>query len=157
MARPPQPLPLKMLKGRGGGRDSRGYAIPTAPAFEHEPPEPPDWLSEEALALWRRLAPALDRLDVLKDEDREAFTAYCETWATYVKALRLVRSHGLTCKHPQTGQHKNPAVGIVETAGGQLMRFAREFGLTPAAEVALAKPPKAISGDDPFAAPAGQA
>jgi len=63
-----------MLKGRGGGRDSRGYAIPTAPAFEHEPPEPPDWLSEEALALWRRVAPALDRLDLLKDEDREAFT-----------------------------------------------------------------------------------
>jgi len=73
-----------------------------------------------------------------------------------VKALRLVRSHGLTCRHPQTGlQHKNPAVGIVETAGGQLMRFAHKFGLTPAAEVALARPPRAdVHEDDPFA-PAG--
>ena len=151
------PVPLKILKGRGSGKDSRGYSIPAAPSFERAAPEPPDWMTGEARALWDRIAPGLERLDLLKPEDFTAFTAYCETWATYVEAVQRLRCEGLTVTHAKTGMvHKNPTLTAVEQAGAQCLRFAVEFGLTPVAEISLARPPRQASdADDPFAADSG--
>ena len=50
-------------------------------------------------------------------------------------------------------EHKNPALTALEVAGRDLLRYTQEFGLTPAAELNLAKPPRPDAGDhDPFGA-----
>lgn len=127
------------------GRDSGGRKVPESPKFIRQAPDAPDWLDAEALAEWRRVAPTLERLDLLKPEDRALLSAYCETWSVYVAAVQRVRAEGLTITSPKSGVvHRNPAVTVAETARMHLLRLASEFGLTPAAEQRLAVAP----GDD---------
>lgn len=145
MPRPPKPARLKLVEGRSPGRDSGGLKVPESPKFIRQAPDAPDWLDAEALAEWRRVAPTLERLDLLKPEDRALLSAYCETWSVYVAAVQRVRAEGLTITSPKSGVvHRNPAVTVAETARMHLLRLASEFGLTPAAEQRLAVAP----GDD---------
>jgi P27 family predicted phage terminase small subunit len=148
----PEPTALKILKGLGNGRDSAGRPIPVPPPFERAAPEPPGWLEPEALKVWQRVAPSLERLDLLKDEDRETFAAYCSTWSRFTTAVQAYQAEGLTITTPPSGRRlAHPAVAIAEQASAQLLRFAREFGLTPSAEINLAKPIEPVSsGDDKF-------
>lgn len=133
-----QPANLLLLNGRGNGTDSGGRKVKATPEFRRIAPKPPSWLSREAAAEWRRVAPGLQRLDLLKEEDRATLAAYCETWATFVLATRLVATEGLTIEAKQ-GTLAHPAVAIARNAGRELRAFAGQFGLTPVAEMALGK------------------
>jgi len=110
--------------------------------FARVAPKPPSWLSLEAAAEWRRVVPGLQRLDLLKPEDRAVLVAYCETWATFVAATRVLQVEGLTIMANQ-GRLAHPAVGIARNAGRELRAFAGQFGLSPSSENGLAK-----GGDD---------
>lgn len=165
MPRSAAPAPLRLVEGRGKGTDSGGRPVPPPPAFRRVAPTPPTHLSREAKAEWMRVVPELRRLDLLKSEDRAALSAYCETWATYCEAKREVRKRGIVVVNRSTRKDgtettwttKNPAMAVMENAGQQLIRFAREFGLTPSSESDLIgeagrgdqAPPAA--GDNPFA------
>jgi P27 family predicted phage terminase small subunit len=145
----PEPIGLKILKGLGNGRDSAGRPIPVPPPFEKGCPDPPDWLAVEARELWERVAPSLDRLDLLKPEDREIFTAFCCSWVRFSDAVKTYQAEGLVVAMPPSGRRQaHPAVAIAEAAGKDLLRFGREFGLTPSAEINLAKPDKPVTSDD---------
>lgn len=147
MGRTAEPAALKLLKGRGAGVDSGGRKVERGPAFHREPPTAPSWLSPEARAEWDRVVPGLVQLDILKAEDRAALSAYCETWARFVEASRDIAVNGLTVVNHSTRKDgtqsewttQNPSVGIAAAAGRELRMFAREFGLTPSSEAALAK------------------
>ncbi|OBB20606.1 phage terminase small subunit P27 family [Mycolicibacterium elephantis] len=153
-ARGPQAAPanLRLLKGRGNGKDSAGRVVPEVPKFNRGAPEPPEWLSDLAREQWELCAPSLDKLDLLKPEDHAVFTAFCESWATYVLAMREARAGSLTLVTDKGYEYKNPALSIAESASRDLLRFAREFGLTPAAEqqVGKAKADDGGQDDDPF-------
>lgn len=137
MARAAEPVPLRLLKGRREGVDSGGRKVKLPPAFRRVAPNAPSWLSREAKAEWSRVLPELMRLDLVKAEDRAALAAYCETWASFVDASRLVAAEGLTIEAKQ-GKLPHPAVGIARAAGRELRAWANQFGLTPSAENALA-------------------
>lgn len=151
MARTAQPAALQLLKGRGNGTDSGGRRVKTPPPFRRIAPKPPTWLSTEAAAEWSRVVPGLQRLDLLKEEDRATLAAYCETWSTYVLATRDVATSGLTglkiitSKDGSTTEQDvaNPSVAIARNAGKELRAWATHYGLTPSSESALAK-----GGDD---------
>lgn len=146
-----QPAALQLLNGRGNGTDSGGRPVKKPPAFRRIPPNPPTWLSREAKAEWKRVVPGLTRLDLLKEEDRAVLTAYCETWSTFVEATRIVHREGMTIEAKQ-GLLPHPMIATARNAGRELRTFAAQFGLTPAAEMALGK--AADSGeeeDNPFA------
>ncbi len=146
-----QPAKLSLLKGRGNGTDSGGRKVKTTPEFKRQPPTAPTWLSREAAAEWKRVVPGLSRLDLLKPEDRAVLAAYCETWATFVAATRRVHQEGLTIEAKQ-GELAHPAVGIARNAGKELRTFAREFGLSPSAEMALGRDDGDDGGEEnPFA------
>jgi P27 family predicted phage terminase small subunit len=147
-----QPAVLKLLTGRGNGTDSGGRPVKTPPNFRRVAPKPPTWMSREAKAEWQRVVPGLERLDLLKEEDRATLTAYCETWATFVEATRRVRQEGLTIEAKQ-GRLPNPAVGIARNAGRELRAFGNLFGLSPAAEMALGKVTGDGDEDNPFGSP----
>ncbi|MBY0442055.1 MAG: phage terminase small subunit P27 family [Mycobacteriaceae bacterium] len=148
-----KPPSLKILTGRGRGKDSAGRPIPVPPKFLREAPQPPEWLAGEALAEWERIAPGLEQLDLLKTADRAMLAVYCETWARFVDAVAEYKRHGLALTNPDSGRvGKNPVVAIAEVAASQLRVYASEFGLTPASERNLDKPLKASDIDDsPFA------
>jgi P27 family predicted phage terminase small subunit len=135
MGRTAAPATLKLLKGRGEGRDSGGRPVAHSPKFVRAAPDPPDWLDAEARTEWHRVVPGLEALDILKPEDRTALAVFCETWSRFVAAVRLYRAEGMVLTNPDSGNlRRHPAVGIAETAGAQLRTFAAEFGLTPATE-----------------------
>ncbi|WP_067171165.1 phage terminase small subunit P27 family [Microtetraspora niveoalba] len=138
MGRTPRPVALKLLNGTSEGRDSGGRKVTPPPAFRRLPPKPPTWLTREARAEWRRVAPELTRLDLLKEGDRATLAVYCETWARFVEATRTIQREGLTIEAKQ-GLLAHPAVAIARSAGRELRAFAVQFGLTPASEGAVAK------------------
>jgi P27 family predicted phage terminase small subunit len=161
MSRPSRPASLKLLTGRGNGTDSGGRKVTAGPDFRRIAPKPPTWLSTEAAAEWRRVVPGLQRLDLLKVEDRGTLTAYCETWSTFVTATRMIAAEGLTIEKTITTKdgrsfsqtYAHPAVAIARNAGKELRAWAGHFGLTPAAESALATAPDGApgQGSNPFA------
>ncbi|WP_217235457.1 phage terminase small subunit P27 family [Streptomyces sp. AC555_RSS877] len=151
MARTAQPAALKLLKGQGAGKDSGGRQVNVGPAFKRVPPQPPEWLSEEAAAEWARVVPGLSRLDLLKPEDRAGLAAYCEAWAVFREATETVQREGLTIEARQ-GTLAHPAVGIARAAGREMRSWAGHFGLTPSTEQALARGADDGGEDDnPFA------
>ncbi len=146
-----QPAQLKLLKGRGNGTDSGGRKVKAPPNFKRVAPRPPADLTDEAAAEWKRVVPGLQRLDLLKPEDRAMLVGYCETWSTFVAARDLVRREGLTIEAKQ-GLLPHPAVGIMRSSGKELRAFAVQFGLSPSAEMALGKVTDDGDEDDnPFA------
>lgn len=153
MGRIAEPVALKLLKGRGNGKDTAGRPIPVPPKFIRAAPDMPADLSEDARAEWQRIVPGLDELELLKPEDYAALVSHCETFANYLAAIRVVRAEGVVVYNPKTGQaHKNPALSAAEAASAQLRASCREFGLTPAAEQKLATVPVEADGDEnPFA------
>jgi P27 family predicted phage terminase small subunit len=133
--RRPQPSNLLLLNGRGDGQDSAGRPVAPPPPFKRLAPNPPTWLSREAKAEWRRVAPALERLDLVKPEDRSTLAAYCEAWARFVTATRTIQREGIMSTNPDSGRVSvHPAVRVAESASTTLRHYAQEFGLTPAAE-----------------------
>jgi P27 family predicted phage terminase small subunit len=159
VGRTAQPAALKLIGGRGNGRDSGGRVVNPGPAFRRIPPKPPTWLSREAAAEWRRVVPGLQRLDLLKEEDRAVLAAYCETWAQFVEATRTVTREGITDEvttisasgSETTRTVPHPAVAIARSAGRELRAFAAQFGLTPSSEQALARGADDGEDDNPFA------
>lgn len=147
MGRPPTPAPLLLLNGRGDGQDSAGRPVKTPPPFKRIAPNPPTWLSREAKAEWRRVAPGLSRLDLVKPEDRATLAAYCQVWSRLVAAYKDIDKNGTTVRNESTRKDgttsvwwtKNPAVAVAEQAESRLLQYAGQFGLTPAAERNVSK------------------
>lgn len=147
MGRPAKPAALLLLNGRGEGQDSAGRPVAPPPPFKRSAPVPPTWLSREAKAEWRRVAPALERLDLVKPEDRATLAAYCEVWSRWVTAIRDLTKNGLKVRNESTRKDgtssvwwtKNPSVQVAEQAETRLLQYANQFGLTPAAERNVSK------------------
>ncbi|GAA4680405.1 phage terminase small subunit P27 family [Nocardioides nanhaiensis] len=139
MANPnPEPAPLKLLKGRGEGRDSGGRPVKPDPGFRRVAPEPPFWLEGEALDEWQRVVPELARLDILKEGDAATLATYCEMWQTFVEATATLKREGMFIDARQ-GTLAHPAVAIQRNAAREVRGIAAHFGLTPSAEQALAR------------------
>ncbi len=144
-----KPATLKLLNGRGEGRDSAGRPVNTGPSFRRLPPEAPDDLIGEARDEWERVVPGLARLDLLKPEDRALLVAYCETWAVFCEATDTIRREGLFIEAKQ-GMIPHPAVGIQRNTAKELRALAAHFGLSPSAEQALSRGPDDGDDENPF-------
>ncbi len=93
-------------------------------------PNPPAYLSKEAKAEWRRVAPIL----IL---ERQVLTvADLATLESYAISVGMIRDlHSLLQREGFVGENgkRHPAVGILTAAQQQQLRCAGELGLTPAA------------------------
>lgn len=144
------PTVLKLIEGRGQGRDSGGRPVKPAPGFKRLPPSPPPIITGEALDEWHRVVAELSRLGVLKQIDGAGLAAYCLAWQRLVEAQKLVAEAGLLAETSQ-GLGRHPAVAVAEAASKELRAWAHEFGLTPSAEANLVVPESSGDGDDnPF-------
>jgi P27 family predicted phage terminase small subunit len=135
----PEPFALKLLKGRGPGRDSGGRPVASVPSYERSAPSAPGWLPVEARAEWDRVVPEMDRLGILKAIDRGSLAAYCMAWHRFVEASAIVAVEGMVLHDDKQGRaQRHPALLTAEAASKDIRSWASEFGLTPAAEHKLA-------------------
>jgi P27 family predicted phage terminase small subunit len=145
----PRPIPvrLKVLRGNPGRRSIRGLFEPPRPP---EPPKPPPFLSGHALDEWLRIAPGLALFGLLTDLDVMPLAAYCTSYERWREAEELLaelakvddRARGLLIKGSKGQARANPLVQIAAQAANDMVKFAGEFGFSPAARSRIALGPQ---------------
>lgn len=126
----PKPTALKQLEGNPGQR-RLNEREPVPPA---DRPEPPDFLTADALAEWYRITDILDGMNLLSTADLATLAAYCTVYGRWVDAERKVQQYGAVMLSPNK-QHpqKSAYLTVADHALEQLRKLAVEFGLTPSA------------------------
>jgi P27 family predicted phage terminase small subunit len=138
----PTPIPLKLLRGNPGKKSIRTQFEP-----ERLPkvPDPPKFLEGYAKDEWRRVAPSLHTLGLLSALDLMPFAAYCISYQHWRKAEERLgelaveepESRGLLVKVREGHARRSPLVQIAASAAADMLRFASEFGMTPAARARI--------------------
>jgi P27 family predicted phage terminase small subunit len=146
MGRKMKPAHLKLIEGNPGKR----------PIPQNEPrpdpaplPEPLDFLTDEARVEWTRVSVQLYRLGLLTQIDVASLAAYCQAYGRWVYAERALAkmaakdllTGGLMIRTTNGNAIQNPLVGTSNKAASDMVRYASEFGLTPAARARLAVGP----------------
>jgi P27 family predicted phage terminase small subunit len=142
----PQPTALRILRGNPGKRALPKNEI--QPIFCAGIPSAPEWLPPYAKEEWDRICKQLLPLGLLSELDFGPLAAYCEAysrWRIAVEALRkmgeneeltkalLLKKNGLPIQ--------NPLAVICSKAGAEMVRYAGEFGMSPAARASIAATP----------------
>ena len=140
----PKSAHLKLVRGNPGKRPIRAE-VEVAPSL----PEPLPFLCNDAKAEWARVAPMLYALRLLSELDLAALAAYCSAYATWKQAhgaLGEMAKHdpvskGLMIKSKKGNLIQNPLLGIANTAAGNMVKYAADFGLTPSSRARIAAGP----------------
>ncbi len=133
------PTHLKLLRGNPG-KEPINWNEPQ-PGVPPNVPDAPEFLKGYAADEWYRVAEELYRLGLLTRVDMQPLAAYCHsyaTWRTAVETLNEMASrdpqtHGLMVKGKNGGAMQNPLVLTARQAANDMVRFAAEFGFSPAA------------------------
>lgn len=139
----PKPTALRVLEGNPSHRP-----LPkNEPKPELGVPECPSWLPEDAQAEWHRVAPELSKLGLLAKIDGSALAAYCAAYARWKLAEETLKVAGLTFNTQAGYVAQHPCVGMANKALAEMLRFGREFGLTPSSRGRMALPGEAERHD----------
>jgi P27 family predicted phage terminase small subunit len=148
----PKPMPtnLRLLRGdtlRGKGRPlSQNEPHPLIPDLIPDPPAP---LEGYAADEWRRVVVELYRLRLLTVVDINSLAAYCQSYKTWREATEIMTElaargapmKALVLKNRKGEVTKNPLNGVARDAAREMVRFASEFGFSPAARARIAAGP----------------
>ena len=137
--RKPTPTYLKLLKGNPGKRPLNKNE--PRPEIPDAPPDAPNFLTGYAREEWGRISIEAYRLGLLTQVDVMPLSAYCdayERWRTAKETITAMAErdplmHGLIVKTQSGGAAPNPLVWIAANAARDMVQFAGEFGMTPAA------------------------
>jgi P27 family predicted phage terminase small subunit len=144
---PPTPIRLRLLRGNPGKRPISRVFEPPRPA---ESPEPPDFLHGDARAEWDRVAPGLFVMELLTAADVACLAAYCQAFAIWKSAsialdeiaqLDAAPTRGLLIKGSEGQARPNPLLAIASSAARDMVRYAGEFGFSPAARSRISAGP----------------
>lgn len=111
-------------------KGAKPHAIVKATNTLTATPKAPAWLSPDAKAEWRRVAPILVARKVLTEADLGTLESYCTATGTVREAQRKLNADGLTVDTP-TGPKRHPVLGIQNAAMATARQCACELGLTP--------------------------
>ena len=138
--RGPPKTPTAILKQRGSWRaDTRS----DEPQFDAGIPAPPAHLDAVAKKKWNETTPLLLKAGVLTKADADSLAIYCDTFSQYLRAKKVLEKEGDVY---QGG--KRAEVAIVEKCRETMLRFLREFGMTPASRSNVKVDTKAEDPDD---------
>lgn len=134
--RKPKPGEIRKLEGNRGNRP-----IPETvkPPRGDRPPDPPAHLTADARTEWKRVSRGLWDLGLLTVIDVAALAAYCQAWARWKNAEKLIEKAkktypaggGLFVQTSNGNLIQHPAVGIANRAMADLVKYSAEFGMTP--------------------------
>jgi P27 family predicted phage terminase small subunit len=143
--RPPTPTHLRVLRGVPDKRPiNRPEPMPIVPI--QIPPAPP-FLVGHALEEWDRIAVELHRLNLLTIVDIHVLAAYCQAfhiWRTATETYTTMAERdpvtsGLMIKAGKNATPmQNPVYLTARQAANDMVRYAAEFGLSPAARARIA-------------------
>lgn len=128
-ARGPAPLPSVINELRGNpGKRKRNHreARPEARV-----PSAPRWLSAGARREYRRLGKLLLGAGLMTEIDGVALAMMCEALDVYQRAKAAMGEEGVIIKSDKGNVYQHPAVGVMGSARADVLRWAREFGMTP--------------------------
>jgi P27 family predicted phage terminase small subunit len=111
-------------------------------------------LRGDARREWDRIAPGLFLFRLLSEADIMVLAAYCTSyarWKTAVEAFERVAEldptmDGLLVRGSEGQAKPNPLVKIISEAASDMLKFAAEFGFSPAARSRIAAGPAPSSG-----------
>jgi P27 family predicted phage terminase small subunit len=138
------PTQLKLLRGNPG---KRTLAVDVMqPKLSPNVPDPPPFITGYAADEWWTVAEELHNMGVLTRIDLAPFAAYCHAygqWRMAAESLARMQAndqvmHGMLVKTKDDVTIQNPLVYIVRKAASDMVRYASEFGLTPAARSRIA-------------------
>jgi P27 family predicted phage terminase small subunit len=137
----PRPIPthLKLLRGNPGHQ--RLNKNEPQPPRTAEPPDCPSFLASYAQDEWHRVAPGLHVMGLLSPLDVMPLAAYCtayQHWREAEEALaqlaeRDPATRGLLIRSTTGEPRLNPLLRAAATCAADMVRFAAEFGFSPAA------------------------
>ena len=142
----PKPSALKRLEGNPGKRplpDNEPVTVPLSSL------KPPSFLPPLAKREWKRIVPQLNAMGLLSDLDISALAAYCVAYSTWVDALAQIKKTGALVRSPNGFPMPSPYIKISRDAQDEMMKWLKEFGMTPAARSRVAVP-AAEAEDDPL-------
>jgi P27 family predicted phage terminase small subunit len=143
MSNPPIPLRLKLLRGNPGRRRlNHSEPQPTIPP---EPPDAPDFLMPAARDEWYRLVDELRALGMLTTFDTAVLAAYCQSYGRWRQAEEMLTAMcerdavtgALLVKTASGNTAYNPLIAIARRAAADMVRYAAEFGFSPAARTRI--------------------
>lgn len=130
-----KPTNLKLLEGNPGKREINKNE-PKYDLSEKSEKAPP-WCGAAAKKEWKRVLPLLKKNGLVTDADYMALCAYCQSVDTWIEAEKLKRAEGLVTTTSNGTEVQHPAVNIANSALNNILKFGREFGLTPASRTGL--------------------
>lgn len=126
----PKPTALKILAGNPGKRALNSRE--PHPRVSARVPRVPNYLSDDAKRVWRKLAPRLHEAGLLTEVDVYALAQYCTLYARWRQAEKALASDGPVITTSNGNMVQSPWMGIANRALEMMNRLAREFGMTPA-------------------------
>lgn len=111
-----------------------------------EVPEPPHYLTANAVPEWERIAPQAAAVGMAAADIR-ALALLCETLATEHALQALIESEGVTVESGSGARKAHPALAALAQARQQAANLMTAFGLNPKARQALPAP---TSGRKPW-------
>ena len=133
-----KPTALRRLEGNPGRRPLPPELGPVHDVHVVPVPKPPRSLSKEAKKEWKRLAPRLHVLGLLRAVDEDALGMYCEAFATWRNALDETRRMGVVVANPGTGLPMvNPYCKLAFKVQRDMLKLLSEFGMTPSSRARI--------------------
>jgi P27 family predicted phage terminase small subunit len=132
---PPKPIEQRLREGNPAKRP-----LPEPVLIGGRPDEslePPDDLPPDGRLAWNEVVPTLAEAGVLDRVDRLALEAMCAAWARAKQAQRLVASQGHFVRGSRGQLREHPSLRTEREATMLFLRYAEQFGLTPAARARL--------------------
>jgi len=101
--------------------------------------KPPAHLDTEAKRYWRETLKLLLEKKIVSKIYSGAFAAMCEAYSEYVRTLKMLKGKVPMVKTDKGNWIQHPLLGVKNKAAERYLKFAVQFGMTPAARAKLAE------------------
>lgn len=148
---PPGKSPhLKLISGTDRG----DRMMPEIIRLADEDPERPDYLSADAMIEWGKAIVILKRSGLLSVADSAIIAAYCVAKCTFQNATIMINSSGefggLLIQGTAGANIPNPLIAIRRHAMNDMVSYAIQMGMTPAARLRLNAEVSSKKKENPF-------
>lgn len=130
----PKPTELKKLQGNPGKRPIND----DEPQPERVAPAMPADLMEKAAQFWEAYAPKLEKMGLLTELDGMTFTMMTIHYHVAWQAAQVIEREGLDSLDENGAQRKHPLLQVLRDNSSMMLRYAKEFGMTPSARSRIA-------------------
>jgi len=140
-----KPLPTAVKQLRGTIEKSRTLSNEMVVSINHEIPQAPEDLNNEAKKLWQEVCTELKNNGILANVDLGLVEAYCTELATYKEAIRQIKKTSPLIKSPSGYPMVSPWQTIRRQSLKAAMDLGQLFGVTPSARTRIGATIKTVN------------